>query len=171
VDEPTITTGADGKKTISNLKYEKLHKAMSAGYTATSTGGDYDDEGKFQGSKDNRTGFRIILTKDVQELDEDALLKKTIDKSIDQLDADEELNKFSGLTESEYLVYELEYFKRTGKHLDNNYYTWLKESGRPLSGRVPLANWHASRLRFYFDVRGHHGGSLGCRLAGSFQVV
>ena len=94
VDEPTITTGADGKKTISNLKYEKLHKAMSAGYTATSTGGDYDDEGKFQGSKDNRTGFRIILTKDVQELDEDALLKKTIDKSIDQLDADEELNKF-----------------------------------------------------------------------------
>ena len=49
-------------------KYEKLHGVMSEGYKKTWTDSDYKAEGNFKGAVDKRRGLRIILTRDVQNL-------------------------------------------------------------------------------------------------------
>ena len=174
VPEPTITVDSAGKPTaVSNPRYEQLHQLMSQGYNPTSTGGDYDNDGKFQGSKDKTAKLRIILTKDVQNLKNDPLFKQTLNQSVNQLtDGLFTEKQVHGLSESEYLIYQKEYFKRIGKHLDEVGWTWLPESIRPLSGRVPSAGWYpgGSQLLFYSLTRGYQHGSLGCRLAGSFEI-
>jgi hypothetical protein len=152
--------------------YEQLHTLMSEGYATTFTGSDYDNDGKFGGSKDKRTALRLILTKDVQNLADDALFKSTKGLSVDQLDTDF-LPKHPGLTglaESEYLILQRDYFKRTEKHLDASGYTWLPESTRPSSGRVPYGYWDDSELVFGSDARDVQDDYLGCRLAGSFEI-
>jgi len=172
VGEPNITYGPDGKPTkITNEKYEKLHQLMSAEYNPTLMGDNYDNDGKFQGSQDKTTNLCIILTKDIQNLEDDPILNQTLNKSMKELKEDE-LKTFTGLSESAYLVYQREYFERTGKHLDEKGWTWLPESFRPLSGRVPSAGWLpvGGRLRFYFYAPGRRYGFLGCRLAGSFPA-
>ncbi|MBM2818246.1 MAG: 5 protein, partial [Parcubacteria group bacterium] len=137
VSEPTIATDSSGKPTsITNPRYEQLHTLMSEGYNPTFTGGNYDADGKFQGSKDKTSKLRIILTKDVQNLKDDPVFNSTLKKSIEDLEKDE-LTKYTGLSESSYLVYQREYHKRTGKHLDEDGWTWLPESTRPVSRRVP----------------------------------
>ncbi|MFH0779273.1 MAG: hypothetical protein V1928_00260, partial [Parcubacteria group bacterium] len=75
-----------------------------------------------------------------------------------------------GLAESTYLIYQHEYFKRTGKHLDEIGGTWFTESRRPVSGRVSFGFWYGSHLLFYSNVQDFHSGHLGCRLAGSFVL-
>ena len=172
VDEPTITKNSKGApKSISNPKYAKLHSLMSQGYNDTKTWGNYDEDGKFEGSKDKTTKFRLILTKDVQNLADDPLFKGTRNKSTEELEKDE-LTRYSGFAESTYLIYQREYFKRTGKHLDEEGWTWLTESDRPLSGRAAHVRWDPDDGRLYFDssTRGNHFGFLGCRLAGSFEI-
>ena len=91
VGEPEITLDpATGKPTsIKNDKYQKLHELMSKDYNTTSTGRNYDSDGKFQGSQDKTTKLRLILTKDVQNLEDDLLFKATLNKSIDDLKEDE----------------------------------------------------------------------------------
>jgi hypothetical protein len=172
VDEPEITTDASGKPTgMKNEKYEKLHELMSQGYVTTFTGSNYNQDGKFQGSQDKTTRLRIILTKDVQNLEDDPLFKGTLGKSIEDLEKDE-LTRFTGFAESSYLVFQREYYKRTGKHLDEKGVTWLPESGRLLSGRVAHASWNPDdgRLHFGSDSRARRNDGLGCRLAGSFVI-
>jgi MoxR-like ATPase len=171
VDEPTITKNRKGVTSIKNPKYAKLHSLMSQGYKETLTWGDYDEDGKFEGSKDKTTKFRLILTKDVQNLDDDPLFKDTLNKSREELEKDE-LTRYSGFAESTYLIYQREYFKRTGKHLDEEGWIWLTESDRPLSGRVAYVRWNpgVERLRFSSTARDYHDGHLGCRLAGSFEI-
>jgi hypothetical protein len=174
VDDPEITSDPKtGKPTsIKNEKYEKLHNLMTKDYNPTSTGSNYDQDGKFQGSKDQTMKLRIILTKDIQNLEDDPLLRATLNKSMDDLNANE-LTRYSGLSESVYLVYQREYFKRTGKHLDEKGWTWLPGSSRSLSFRLPCAYWGPAfaRLCFDSDTAGYRSGSLGCRLAGSFEVI
>ncbi|MFH0779224.1 MAG: hypothetical protein V1928_00010, partial [Parcubacteria group bacterium] len=75
-----------------------------------------------------------------------------------------------GLAESTYLIYQFEYCKRTGKHLDERGGTLFTESRRPVSGRVSYGDWFASDLGFYSCVQGYRGGDLGSRLAGSFVL-
>lgn len=173
VGEPEITLDPDTGKpqTIKNEKYQKLHKLMSQEYNPTFTGRNYDSDGKFQGSQDTTTKLPIILTKDVQNLEDDPLFKETLNQSIDDLNANH-LERFSGFSESVYLVYQREYFERTGKHLDKKGYTWLPESSRPLSSRVPGARWIPGYggLRFNSYTPDYRLGHLGCRLAGVFEI-
>lgn len=172
VDEPTIENDASGKPiSIKNDKYLKLHQLMSKGYHDTYQSGDYKQDGSFQGSEDKTANLRLILTKDIQNLGDDPLFKATKDKSIEELEKDE-LTKFTGLSESAYLIYQREYFNHTGKHLDERGWTCLPESTRPLSGRVTSACWGPGhgRLTFYSDDRGGRHDELGCRLAGSFEI-
>ncbi|MBM2818250.1 MAG: 5 protein, partial [Parcubacteria group bacterium] len=68
--------------------------------------------------------------------------------------------------------YQREYHKRTGKHLDEDGWTWLPESTRPVSRRVPYGLWGpgSERLSFYSFTRDLRYDGLGCRLAGSFEI-
>ena len=187
VGEPEVKE-VNGKKVLKKPAehYEELHKKMSEEYAETSTGGNYDNDAedkdgntdhKFGASQDKRKGLRIILTKDAQTLREDELFKETINKSVEDLEAGIFKEKrVSGLSESEYLVYQREYFKGTGEHLDDwdkgNCYTWLPGSRRPASGRVPDSYWNTDhrQLEFSSGSRGSQSGILGCRLAGNFSL-
>ena len=172
VGESNITYDSTGKPTaISNLRYQQLHQLMSKGYKDTYVGDNYKAEGSFQGAQDKTGKLRIILTKDVQNLEDDPEFKVTIGKSIEQLEADE-LTRRAGFSEATYLIYQREYFKRTGKHLDEKGWTWLPESRRPLFGRASRVLWRtgSARLEFHSNDRGHCSGHLGCRFAGSFEV-
>ena len=109
----------------------------------------------------------------MQTLSEDELLKATKGKSVEDLEKGVFKEKqVTGLTEAEYLVWQMECHKRTGKHLDESACTWLAESERPVSGRVPNANWLTDddQLVFYSFATSDQNGSLGCRLAGSFLL-
>ncbi len=178
VGETEVIKDASGKITgTKNERYAKLHKLMSSGYSGTQRSPDYKNYGDFEGSVDTSIGFRIILTKDLQELEEDELCKSTVGKSLDDLKLPGGIfKKYSvyGLSESEYLVYQREYYRRTGKHLDCNGWTWLPGSVRPFFGlRIPRVGWapfDSNRLSFVSEASGSNFWRLGCRLACSFDV-
>ncbi len=171
VDDPQITKDAKGKITAKNPKYARLHAAMSAGYTGTYQGDNYKADGGLEGGQDRTKKFRIILTKDVRNLQDDAQFKATLGKSLADLEQSE-LKKYSGFSESAYLIYQREYFERTGKHLDEIGWTWLPDSSRPGFGRVSYANWDPASVQLLFSSRDrvYPYDSLGCRLAGSFEI-
>ena len=178
--------------------YEELHELMtnkatkvSKKYEKSWESDNYKDDGGFGGSQDLRQGLRIILVKDVKDLNEDELHKKTLGASVVQdlkkpdepylegkgglletIQKEYEVAELSGLTESEYLVYQLDYFKRTGQHLDKIGWTWLSASRRPASGRAPYVGWGSGddRLGFCSFSLVFRGGNPGCRLASSFSV-
>jgi hypothetical protein len=153
--------------------YEKLHQLMSEGYEKTWTDSDYKNDGGFGGSNDSRKGFRVILTKEVQNLEDDELFNETLGKSVDDLSAEGGLFKekgLGGLTESEYLILQREYFRKTGKHLDEKGGTWLPASRRPVSGRAPSGGWGGVHLYFNSNATDGLSDVLGCRLAGNFSV-
>lgn len=159
------------KKVKPAANYPRLHQLMSQGYNETWQSDNYKSDGGLEGAADRTTKLRIILTKDVQNLADDPLLAGTRGKSIEALETDE-LKKYVGLSEAEYLVIQREYFQRTDQHLDEKGATWLPSSRRPLSGRVPCAGWgpDGSQLRFVSAGRDDQNVDLGCRLAGSFEV-
>ncbi|MDP3013031.1 MAG: hypothetical protein Q8M92_02230, partial [Candidatus Subteraquimicrobiales bacterium] len=174
--EPEFEAGADGKLELkkADRKYIDLHEKMSEGYAETYQSDNYKDDGGIGATKDKRKGIRIILTKEVQTLGEDELFKQTIGQSVEDLEAGIfKDNQAGGLTESEYLVYQREYYKRTGKHLDDwkkeQTLTWLPESGRPVSGCVPYASWDTDygQMVFHSSATTYQHGDLGCRLVGS----
>ena len=157
-------------------KYIDLHAKMSEGYVETYQAGNYKEDGGIGATKDKRKGLRIILTKQVQELKDDELFKQTLDKSIEDLEKEDGIfaeKGVTGLTESEYLVLQREYFKETKKHLDEKNYTWLSASSRPVSARTPNILWHPEDqyLCVYSDGHSHRFDFLGCRLVGSFEIV
>ena len=158
-------------------RYIKLHAKMSFGYKETFQGDDYKADGGLGASRDKRKGLRIILTKEVQTLGEDEIFRETKGKSAKDLEEEVFKEKqVTGFTESEYLVYQREYHKRTAKHLDDchkeNCLTWLPGSERPVSGRLPSASWNADDVQLEFSsvAPALHSVHLGCRLVGSFKV-
>lgn len=83
-----------------------------------------------------------------------------------RVEADEELKNLSanqlktqsvaGITLEERLVYEIKYFKETGKHLDIKNIT-LCAGSRDGDGDVPIVDWSGGEMRvrwYYHDVRG-----------------
>lgn len=86
-----------------------------------------------------------------------------------RVEADEELKDISanglkkrntsGITLKERLIYELKYFKETGKHLDVNNIT-LCSGSRYDDGHVPFVFWHDDEMR----VRRYRAGGAGERL-------
>jgi hypothetical protein len=199
VGEPEMEeyTDKDGKKKKrikegSNKEYKKLHELMSKGYNATSTGDNYKEDGKFEGTQDKRKGLRIILTRKDKELGDNLLFAETKNKSAKELEDwikegktkdGTELKEYglTGITESEYLVMQREYYEektREGKtgdeaHIDVIDWTWFLESGRPVLGRVPAGGWGSASQSLYFYSGGSVGRSdhLGGRLAGSFEII
>jgi len=93
----------------------------------------------------------------------------------DRVEADEELANLSAnqlkekkiprITLLERLLMELEYFKRTGKHLDIQNIT-LCAGSRLSSGAVPLVNWDGDGLLVHWYYPGSaYGGGLRSRSA------
>src|SRR3989339_1898296 len=156
--------------------YKELHELMSEGYKGkTLYGGNYGEDGGVGASKDKRTGLRIIMSKQVQEVTEDEKLKLTMGRSIDDLEAKGgifETLGVGGMTEAEYLIFQRVYYKETGKHLDVKLYTWFAASSRPRSGRVPCGDWDPGdqRLHFHSNDPDYQNDFRGCRLAGSFLL-
>jgi len=155
--------------------YSKLHEKMSEGYKETFQYSDFKADGSFPGLKNKSNELRLILTKDIQNLEDDELYKSTKGKSVDALEADGGIfqsTNLRGLDAATYLVYQREYFKRTAKHLDEKGWTWLTEHERPASGRVPYADWFpgVSRLSFGASSPVSHSGVLGCRLSSSLVI-
>jgi hypothetical protein len=156
-------------------RYTQLHEKMSQGYTATGTGSNFDNDGGFGSLKNKSNELRLILVKDVQNLEDDELYKSTQGKSVNDLESPEGIfqsTNLRGLDAATYLVYQREYFKRTEKHLDASGATWLTEHSRPASGRVPNADWSPGNSQLYFSARSpdFHYGHLGCRLSSSLVI-
>jgi len=92
----------------------------------------------------------------------------------DRVEADEELKNISadklkernipGITLEERLIYELKYFKETGKHLDIDNIT-LCSGSRLSSGGVPLVYWFRSEMRVLWAGPDVRGGGLRARQA------
>jgi len=157
----------DGKK------YEQLHERMSEGYEETYQGDNFKADGGFEDLKNTSDKLRIIITKEVQNLEDDELLKETLSKSVDALEAGIfKEKKVRGIDAATYLVMQREYFERTKKHLDEIGWTWLTENRRPVSGRVPVADWQPGSRRLAFDstTPSYRHVSLGCRLASSLPA-
>ena len=92
----------------------------------------------------------------------------------DRIEADEELKNLSandlkrmnipGVTLEERLLYELKFFKETGKHLDIQNIT-LGTGSRSDDGSVPRANWCVDRLEVLWFHSGDCDGHLRSRVA------
>jgi hypothetical protein len=155
------------------VNYKKLHTLMSKDYNETRQSDNFKADGSFAGLKNKSNKLRIILTRDIKELDDDELFKQTLDKKMDELDATNGIltkNKLKGLDVATYLIYQKEYFKRTGKHLDVNSSTWFPEQIRATSGYIPRGYWDSGLLVFNALAFNHSSSVLGCRLVGSLEV-
>lgn len=91
-----------------------------------------------------RKGNYTIYFKSVQEADEE-------NKNLSAKDL--EVKGIKGITLEERLLLEIEYFKKTGKHLDTN--SWTLCSGSRADGSVPGAAWDCGK----FSVGWNHPGS------------
>ena len=93
---------------------------------------------------------------------------------LDRVEADEELEvlsanqlaekKIVGITLRGRLLYELKYFKETGKHLDINNITLCSGSRYP-NGNVPGVRWSSDELNVGWDNPGSRHGRLRARSA------
>ena len=157
--------------------YERLQTLMGEVYNETYQGDNFKEDGSFKTIKNKSNQLRIIITKEVGNLEDDKLHQETIGKSIEDLEASDGLfqkHQVEGLDPATYLILQREYFQRTkGKsHLDEKGYTWLPDVIPPISGRLPYAYWDSGVGRLFFgsNSRGH-GAGLGCRLSGSLTVI
>ena len=159
-------------------KMEKLHKEMTEGeeYEDSFQSSNFQEDGGFPALAIGNN-LKIILTKNIQELDDDKLHKETLGKSIDDLEAPGGIfqkNQLQGLDLTSYLIYQREYFEsnKKEKHLDDNRLTWLPGS-RFSSGRIPGAGWDSHDSQLYFDANTSGGrySYLGCRLSGSLDIL
>jgi len=122
--------------------YSKLHQKTTQGYNPTYQGDNFKKDGSFNGVEDlpslgfgkagQKTGFRLIFTKDAQNTIEDEFFKQTVNLPPEDPGADNDLKRFienikqekgielEGLALSAYLIYQNEYHERTGHYLDEN---------------------------------------------------
>ncbi len=92
----------------------------------------------------------------------------------DRVEADEELKNLSanqlkqqnisGITLEEREIYELKFFKETGKHLDIQNWT-LCSGSRYGGGYVPYANWCSGKFKVYWNGPSRADGLLRSRQA------
>ena len=161
-------------------KYKKLNTQMSEGYKETWQSDDFKKDGGIEGLKNKSDKLKIILVKDIQNLKDDEVYAKTLNKSVvkskdesigwlEGKDGLFEQTGLKGIDASVYLVWQREYFERTGQHLDADGYIWLTENRRPPSGRAPYSRWGpgGGRLGFRAVGPGGHDDDLGCRLSSS----
>lgn len=164
--------------------YDELHRKMTQGYNQTWQGDNFKEDGSFGEVEDLKQGFRIIFTKDTQNTIEDDFFKQTVNLPPEDPTADNDLKRFieniknekdielEGLAFSTYLIYQKEYFERTGKHLDADGWTWLIGSKMRRSGRIPFSYWNPALDELYVVAssparRDSYGG---CRLSRSLKI-
>jgi hypothetical protein len=154
--------------------YEKLHTLMSKGYNETLQTDNFKSDGGFAGLKNKSNKLRIILTRDIEELGDDELFKQTLDKAMDEFNTTNGIlakNKLEGLGVDAYLVCQRDHFKRTGKHLDEENWTWLPGSGAASDG-VSYGGWVFGDTCLRFSTYDYNDSFsyVGCRLAGIFEI-
>ena len=141
---------------------KKLDEIMTAGYEkekGNKTSWWTEAESITETSSD-----RLVLVHDSIELDDNLLLKETLDKPAQEfIDKGEELNL------SDYLILQRKIFEETGKHIDSKRWTWLP--GSKSGSRVVDSRWSPDKARVsvYADDPDGSDGYLGCRLSRSFK--
>ncbi len=127
----------------------------------------------FDGVRDNSTKLRLVLTKDVKELDDDKFFKQTMGKKPDALKKEfiDELG-LQSLSLSEYLIYQREYFLRTRKHLDQASWTYLLNSKMEISSCVPYSLFYEVDFKLGVGCYepSHSFSQQGFRPSGSFEI-
>lgn len=130
-----------------------------------------------------RVKFPVWCSEENEELDKQfpAPKKATVRHFRDRVEADEELKNKSandlekegieGITVRERIIMELEYFERTGGHLDIDNIT-LCSGSRSRYGIVPIAYWHGGKFHVSVDWYGlgNASGSLRGRQVVSSDV-
>src|SRR3989338_9655822 len=103
-----------------------LHLKMTESYNPTYEGQNFKDGGSFQGSTTTDEGFHILLLHNAEEIDANPHLLATKGKGIDDLQAI--LEKATGLSLPEYLIFQKMYNEETGNHLETRLWTWLPKT-------------------------------------------
>ena len=129
------------------------------------TGSNFDSGGGFAGAKSVGVDkVRVILAHAAQNLVDHPELKSTLGVKTQDVNIEETLSL------EDYIIFQRQYFKVTGKHLDSDSnVTWTP---RTKSGaRFVNSNWHSGYGRLHVGAgdAAHSSSSLGCRSSRYFS--
>jgi len=152
------------------LSVPELHKKMTVGYNETYESDNFKEGKSFKGviEKTDKTRIVLLHSKNAQNLADRPELSETKGKTAEVF-----IKAGEKLTLTDYLIFQKQFFEATGKHLDEEGYTWLpgstvkKDSG---GVRVIDVSWGPGYARLFvsaFDA-GYSYSSVGCRLSRSF---
>lgn len=144
------------------ISLTELNTKMTDVYNETYQDSDFKSGGSFTGAKSpNVDKTRIVLAHKTQNLKDRPELKKTLSIKGEDVKMDKTL------TLEDYLVFQRKYFGETGKHLDENGWTWLATKS---GARLVHAYWNPDGEQVYVNAvdLGDQGGSLGARPSRSF---
>ena len=152
------------------LNISQLHTQMTEGYNATYKGSGFTTGGSFEGviEGDNDTRIVLVHKNKAQNLQDRSELKGTLGKKIEEF-----VKSNGGLSLSDYLIYQRQYFEDNGSHLDEIGWTALPGSKVPNPNggfRVVCACWRpdGGGLDVDADAPGSSYPHLGCRPSRSF---
>lgn len=176
-----------------NLSLAELHQKMSVGFNLTYESDDFKVEGGFSGvktSNSDRTRIILVHERGAQNVRDNSIMKETLNKTLATVSqmAEDGVQKlidkgepipfnvkvggkdfaFNGIDVLGYLIFQRDYFERTGKHLDEWGWSWL--TGSSVGRRVPCLGWNPGRgrLRASADGPGYQYGYLAPRPAAVF---
>lgn len=151
-------------------KYYDLHEKMTGGYKKTKQNNFFIKFGGFNALTNKSDKLKIILVRDIQNILGDIGYGKTLDKSKFELEKEGGIFKKKGLRGidlAEYLVWQRDYFERTGKHLDEVCWTLLTENVSLPNDRQLSVFWDTIAGSLQLGILGSavNANNLGCRLA------
>jgi hypothetical protein len=119
-----------------NISLTELNNKMTDVYNETWEDSDFKSGGSFAGAKSSNVDkTRIVFAHKTQNLKDRPELEKTLNIQGKDVKMDQTL------TLEDYLIFQRKYFEETGKHLDEDGWTWLAtESG----ARLVNVNWNPS---------------------------
>ncbi|MEI8123850.1 MAG: AAA family ATPase [bacterium] len=118
-------------------------------------GSNFTEGGSFAGAvSQNADKPRLVLVHKTQNLKDRPELKKTLNIKGKDVKMDEAMNL------EDYIVFQKKYFEETGKHLDEDGWTWLATKSGALLVRV---SWLDGRLAVDADVLDFQNDGLGAR--------
>jgi hypothetical protein len=132
---------------------------MEKGYYESSN---FKEGGSFAGAVSQNTDkSRIILVHKTQNLKDRPELKQTLNIKGQDVKLDE------ALTLEDYIVFQKKYFEETGKHLDEDGYTWLATKS---GARLVDSCWNPDNAELNVNASDpeNHTGNLGLRPARCF---
>ena len=127
---------------------------MESGYYES---GNFTSGGGFAGAvSQNVDKPRLILVHKTQNLKDRPELEKNLNTK------GQDVNLGQTLTLEDYIIFQRKYFEETGKHLDEDGWTWLATKS---GARLVFSDWHPAHHKLYvyaFDL-GYQGDDLGVR--------